>query len=764
MQSANYSLRINAGGTVAMLDAQGQRWSPDEGEVIGDVDPAPLPLRNLEPLYYQTSPDYTHVPSAFNKGVLTTRRVLHARQGDVLTYFLQASHPGSYELHLAFVDFPSSDRSPRTFAIEINSKRIIASLNVLETIGGAHRYLIVVHRLSLSNEASGFQVRLLRQRSDPFINGIGLVALPGGTYPEVLMAAVSVGAFRFLRQISCGEDGGHVSPLTGVWVDDANYTSPGPIYQSPMSSIRGAGGDDLLYQTERAGVRRGQPLRYDIPVPVEGLYIVELLFAEIYLPNPSHRILRISLENAPVAPPFDVAKEVGTHVAYVRRFVVAISAPRVIVLHIEAVSRTAKVNGIRVYDAGEEAGPWVDGESHTTPVPDTLPPATLVATPPPDMSVVGDPQQPSANPTENRDTNSTASDGNGNDPVAAVSTVVASPAPAFRLLASLPHGGEGWRTAKDVRVFRVVFPLGPNLEHECIAQCETEPNCVAVVLMPPEVEDGDASAGATCIGVARLEHATRPRPFKAWVRLTDSPVVTTVASVSGSKSVTTLHESTTLEQHGSSVRNPTVAPPLDTDFRVAFSHDGKGRTSGLNRKSKFRLFLRKLQSRSVGGAQEDCKQQCLRRGPGCVGFVLWAQKKQGRFKCAGLAKLKSAREKKMSWGYVRLAARDGLASEEDARLPQVPASVRLVAQQARFSTTFWRGSQLAPPHDTVSVAMCAVACTERPACRGFVVWQLDVEGDGKRLRCALLSKLGALDPRVAEFEAFQKPSWCYIVE
>lgn len=768
MQSAGYSLYINAGGTVAMFDAQGQQWSPDEGEVVGEVDLEPPPLLNLkEPVYYQTSQDYTHVPSAFHVNVLSSRRVLRARQGDALTYFLQTSHPGSYELQLAFVDFSSSDRSPRTFAIEINGQRIIPSLNVLEKVNGEQRRcLIVVHRLILSSEASGFQVRLLRQRSDPFINSIGLVALSGGAYPEALKAAMSVGSFSFLRQISCGEDRAHVSPLTGVWADDANYTSPGPIYQSSLPSIRGAGGDDFLYQTERAGARRGQPLRYDIPVPAEGLYIVELLFAEIYLPNPSNRVLRISLGNAPVAPPFDVAKEVGTHMAYVRRFVVETSAPRAIVIHIEAVSRTAKVNGIRVYDAGAEAGQWIDRESHMTHTPDSLPPATLVVTSP-DMSTVGSPQQPSAKPNENRGTDSTASNGDDSSSAAAVSTVIAPLAPAFRLIASSPQGGEGWRTTKDVRVFRVVFPLGPNLELECVAQCETEPDCVAVVLMSPEVKEGDTSAGATCIGIARLEQAMRSRPFKAWVRSMDSAMASTKASVTGSQSASTvdaLQDSTTLEQRGGSARDRTVEPPPDTDFRIAFSHDGKGRTSGLSRRSKFRLFLRKLQSSSVGGAQENCKQQCLRRGPGCVGFVLWAQKRQGRFKCAGLAKLKRAREKKKSWGFVRMATRERSAAEDDALVPAAPATVRLVAQQARFSTTFWRGSQLAPPYDTASVAMCAAACTEQPACRGFVAWQPDEGGEEKRLRCALLSKLGALDPKVAELKPFHKPSWCYIVE
>lgn len=104
-------------------------------------------------------------------------------------------------------------------------------------------------------------------------------------------------------------------------------------------------GNDLLYQSERNG-----DVTYEIPLPEEGLYTVELHFAEIHWDRPNARLFRLNLEGEPVGETIDLyGDHGGSNAAYVLKIEDLEVADGNLTVELVSEKDRAKISGIAVF-------------------------------------------------------------------------------------------------------------------------------------------------------------------------------------------------------------------------------------------------------------------------------------------------------------------------------------------------------------------------------------------------------------------------------
>jgi hypothetical protein len=115
-------------------------------------------------------------------------------------------------------------------------------------------------------------------------------------------------------------DAGATRPFTDsagdTWAADRRYTAGAWGYTNGRSSRMDTGraiagtDDDRLYQTTR-----GNPLEYRFDAVPDGMYEVELRFAETNGRRPGRRLADVVVEQSLVVERHDISAEVGTFVA-----------------------------------------------------------------------------------------------------------------------------------------------------------------------------------------------------------------------------------------------------------------------------------------------------------------------------------------------------------------------------------------------------------------------------------------------------------------
>ncbi|WP_222863701.1 malectin domain-containing carbohydrate-binding protein [Natronococcus pandeyae] len=135
------------------------------------------------------------------------------------------------------------------------------------------------------------------------------------------------------------------------------YYSGGGTYATD-DSIDGTD-DDELYRTERTA----ETLVYELPVG-NGVYDVELHFAEIYFEEPGQRVFDVSVQGRTVRSDLDVYDEVGGNTALVERVSNVTVHDGILRVTAEASVDNAKISAIRVTTPGGIAS-WTFDEGDT---------------------------------------------------------------------------------------------------------------------------------------------------------------------------------------------------------------------------------------------------------------------------------------------------------------------------------------------------------------------------------------------------------------
>ncbi|QDY80709.1 S8 family serine peptidase [Streptomyces qinzhouensis] len=174
----------------------------------------------------------------------------------------------------------------------------------------------------------------------------------------VLSIPVTVVVPRYLTALDTGARGGSVDALGDAWSPDRAYTSGTYGYQGTSgtrSTTRTIAGtpDQALFRTAREGMYE---YRFD-QVP-DGVYTVELGFAEVQSARPNKRVFDVLAEGTQVLPALDIALEAGSYTAVQRTYNVTVTDGT---LNVRFVARAGYgkplVNTLRVTDRPDLAPP-----------------------------------------------------------------------------------------------------------------------------------------------------------------------------------------------------------------------------------------------------------------------------------------------------------------------------------------------------------------------------------------------------------------------
>ncbi|MER7334733.1 carboxypeptidase regulatory-like domain-containing protein, partial [Micromonospora sp. NPDC000119] len=171
----------------------------------------------------------------------------------------------------------------------------------------------------------------------------------------VLTVPVKVVVPRYQAALDAGASGdGVVDKLGDTWQQDQKYTAGSFGYQgtsSTKSTTRAISGTDdpALFQNAREGMYE---YRFD-NVP-NGVYTVELGFAEVSSSKPGQRVFDVLAEGNEVLPSLDIAYEAGAYAAVTRTYTVTVTDG---VLNVRFVASSGKplVNAIRVTERPDRA-------------------------------------------------------------------------------------------------------------------------------------------------------------------------------------------------------------------------------------------------------------------------------------------------------------------------------------------------------------------------------------------------------------------------
>ncbi|MFF3322379.1 S8 family serine peptidase [Streptomyces sp. NPDC002889] len=141
----------------------------------------------------------------------------------------------------------------------------------------------------------------------------------------VLNVPVKVVVPRYQIALDTGANGGQVDSAGDAWSPDRKYTAGSYGYQGnsgTKSTSRTITGTDeqKLYRSAREGMYE---YRFD-NVP-NGVYTVELGFAELSSTRPNKRVFDVLAEGTQVLPALDIALEVGTYTALSRTYTVTVT-------------------------------------------------------------------------------------------------------------------------------------------------------------------------------------------------------------------------------------------------------------------------------------------------------------------------------------------------------------------------------------------------------------------------------------------------------
>jgi hypothetical protein len=146
----------------------------------------------------------------------------------------------------------------------------------------------------------------------------------------------------------------YVDSAGNTWAPDQPYDGTwgfvaGDLGGTYTSGITVTGtADPLLYQTERWFANSGGSYIFNVP---NGVYEVELRFAEIFGRDPGKRIFSVQLNSVTVLNQLDIAATVGQNVALNRTFSVTVADGQLVV-NLIPIKDSAKIAALRISKVG----------------------------------------------------------------------------------------------------------------------------------------------------------------------------------------------------------------------------------------------------------------------------------------------------------------------------------------------------------------------------------------------------------------------------
>ena len=142
------------------------------------------------------------------------------------------------------------------------------------------------------------------------------VAITAGQVTSVNVQLVPTSVFKPIRVNAGGA--AFIDPLGNIWAADTNYNG-GSTYSTAHSIANSTSA--MLYQSERWSPA---PLTYTFVVP-NGIYHVNLKFAEIYFGAAGQRVFDVAVNGSILLPGFDIASAGGANTAVDRSFSVNVT-------------------------------------------------------------------------------------------------------------------------------------------------------------------------------------------------------------------------------------------------------------------------------------------------------------------------------------------------------------------------------------------------------------------------------------------------------
>ncbi|WP_405015846.1 S8 family serine peptidase [Kitasatospora sp. NBC_00070] len=173
-----------------------------------------------------------------------------------------------------------------------------------------------------------------------------LIRSASGRAPQ-LTVPVTVVVPGYQVALDAGAIGGFTDSLGDSWTKDREYASGGYGYQGKSSAkdtreaITGST-DPKRFQTAREGM-----YGYAFDHVPNGVYTVELDFAELDRKSPNTRVFDVLIEDREVIPDLDIALKVGSRKALTQSFTVTVTDGRLDVRFVAANGKTL-LNAIRV--------------------------------------------------------------------------------------------------------------------------------------------------------------------------------------------------------------------------------------------------------------------------------------------------------------------------------------------------------------------------------------------------------------------------------
>jgi hypothetical protein len=325
-----------AGATVKVGDVETFTTGAD-GTFFGQVPAGDYPVEISEENYGTLTKEVTVTAGEWNRldAALATGRVTASTGGVTLVMPADSTRKATVEL--------SNLGADAAYTVEIDPSQ--SWLSATPVSGQIKAGKKVTLRVSASS--AGVEPGTVR-------TGVLLVHSASGRMPT-FPVAVSVVVPKYQVGIEAGGDRKVVDSAGDTWVSDRKYTPRGYGYVGDDTKASTSGNavkgttEQALYRSAREDMRE---YRFD-DVP-DGVYTVELGFAETRHEKPGKRVFGVSVEGQVAIPALDLAKEAGEDTAVSRQFTVKVTDGQ---LNVRFTARTGDpiVNAIRVSERPDKA-------------------------------------------------------------------------------------------------------------------------------------------------------------------------------------------------------------------------------------------------------------------------------------------------------------------------------------------------------------------------------------------------------------------------
>ncbi|MFA6567988.1 MAG: malectin domain-containing carbohydrate-binding protein, partial [Victivallales bacterium] len=275
--AGNSVVRISCGSTVDYTDKTGNVWSRDHSHDGGAAVSSKGVIENAQPTagdaeLYQTG-----------------------REGDEFSYRIPVK-PGMYSLRLKFAETDTKWFYERPMDVSVNGQRILEGFDVCHAMR------------SVGNSCEKTFHNIVPDASD-CIN----LRFKGASGPlkkscKALIRAIEIlPGLRPAVRINCGSESSFVDWNTDEWLADAHYEDGATLKSDAEVKLATPTiWDQGLYRTARSG----KQIVYKVSLP-DGLYTIQLKFAELWLDRPGARPMDISVNGRVVKRGWDPAQAAG---------------------------------------------------------------------------------------------------------------------------------------------------------------------------------------------------------------------------------------------------------------------------------------------------------------------------------------------------------------------------------------------------------------------------------------------------------------------